>query len=52
MGSYIPEVLGGLGDRLAIQSHNNATHILVAMLDVKVHLVRDLGSLAGLDSVG
>ena len=34
-----------LGRRLAVQADHDAAHVLIAMLHVKVDLVRDLGAL-------
>jgi len=39
------EVLNCLGNRLSVQTHHNSTHGVVAMLDVEVNLVCDLGAL-------
>ena len=41
------EVLSGLWDSLSVETHNNATQWLVAMLNVEVDLVGDLWALAG-----
>lgn len=35
-----------LGNGLAVQSHHNTTELLIAMLNVEVDLVRDLGTYA------
>jgi hypothetical protein len=35
-----------LGDGLAVKTKDNASHVLIAMLDVEVDLVGDLGALA------
>lgn len=42
------EVLSGLGGGLAIQANDDAAQGLIAVLDVKVDLVSDLGALDGL----
>lgn len=42
------EVLSGLGDSLSIQTHDNSAQLLVAVLNVKVDLVGDLGALGSL----
>lgn len=47
-----PEVLGSLGNRLAIETHDDAANLLVAMLDVEVDLVGDLGTLGGSGRLG
>lgn len=39
------EVFSGLGDGLAIETHNDAAEGLVALLNVEVDLVGDLGAL-------
>lgn len=39
------EVLGGLGDGLAVEAHDNAAEGLVTLLNVEVDLVGDLGAL-------
>lgn len=44
------EVLSGLGDGLAVETHDDATEVLLAMLDVEVDLVGDLGALGSLSS--
>ena len=41
------EVLGGLGDGLAVETNDNAAGRLVANGDVEVDLVGDLGALGG-----
>lgn len=46
------EVLGCLGHSLAIQTHHDAAHGLVAMADVEVDLVGNLGALDGLRGLG
>lgn len=46
------EVLDGLGNGLAVQPHHDAAHGLVAMADVEVDLVGDLGALDGLCGLG
>ena len=51
-GGQSTEVLGRLGDGLAIEAHDNAAEGLVAVLDVKVDLVGDLGALGGLGRLG
>lgn len=43
-GSQSTEVLGRLGHRLAIQSKNDTAEVLIAVLDVEVDLVGDLGA--------
>ena len=42
------EVLSGLRDGPAVKTHHDATHRLVAMADVKVDLVGDLGTFGSL----
>jgi len=51
-GGQRSEVLGGLGDCLAIQTHHDATHRLVAMADVEVDFVGDFGAFDGLGGLG
>jgi len=46
------EVLGGLGDGLAIEANDDAANGLVALRNVEVHLVGDLGSLCRLGGLG
>lgn len=46
------EVLGGLGDSLAVEAHDNAAQVLLAMLNVEVDLVGDLGALRCLSAAG
>jgi hypothetical protein len=46
------EVLNGLGHGLAVQTHHDAAHGLVAMADVEVDLVGDLGTLDSLCGLG
>ena len=46
------EVLNSLGHSLAIQTHHNTTHGLVAMADVEVDLVGNLGALDSLGGLG
>lgn len=46
------EVLNGLGHSLAIQTHHDTTHGLVAMADVEVDLVGDLWALDSLGGLG
>lgn len=46
-----PEVLGRLGDGLAVQPKDDAAEGLIAVLDVQVDLVRDLGTLGGHDGL-
>lgn len=41
------EVLGGLGHGLAVEPKGDATEVIVALLNVKVDLVGDLGALGG-----
>lgn len=41
------EVLSGLGDSLAVETKGDAANALVAVLDVEVDLVCDLGALGG-----
>lgn len=43
--SQSPEVLGRLGHCLAVETHHNAADRLIAVRDVEVDLVGDLGSL-------
>lgn len=38
------EVLSGLRDGLAVKTHHNATQGLVAMADIEVNLVGNLGT--------
>lgn len=47
-GGQSTEVLGCLGYGLAVKTHYDATNLLVAMLNVEVNLVGDLGALRGL----
>lgn len=44
--------MADLGHRLAVQAHNDAAQVLVAMLDVEVDLVGDLGALLSLGGLG
>lgn len=46
------EVLSRLGDRLAIEAKDDAAELLVAVLNVEVDLVGDLGALGSLGSAG
>ena len=46
------EVLNGLGHSPAIETHHDTTHGLVAMADVEVNLVGDLGALDSLGGLG
>ena len=46
------EVLGGLGDGLAIETNDDAANGLVALRDIEVDLVGDLGSLCSLGGLG
>lgn len=46
------EVLGGLGDGLAIETHDNTANGLIAVGNVEVDLVGDLGPLCGLGGLG
>lgn len=46
------EVLNSLGDRLAVQTDDDAAERLVALGDVEEDLVRDLGALSRLDALG
>lgn len=46
------KVLSGLWDSLSVKSHHNATHWLVAMLNIKVHLVSDLWAFGGGSGLG
>jgi hypothetical protein len=46
-----PEVLGRLGHRLAVETHDNAAERLIAMRDVEVDLVGDLGALGGFSAL-
>ena len=46
------EVLGRLGDGLAVEAHDDAAKRLVAVGDVEVDLVGDLGALGSLDGLG
>jgi len=50
--SQSSEVLGRLGDSLAIETDHDATHRLVAMVDIEVDLVGDLGAFLGLNGLG
>lgn len=47
--SQSAEVLSRLGHRLAVQSQNDTAQILIAVLDVEVDLVGDLGTLGRSD---
>ena len=49
-GGQSAEVLRGLGDGLAIEAHDDAAEGLIAVGDVEVDLVGDLGALGGLGS--
>lgn len=51
-GSKGTEVLSGLGNGLAVESHNDAAELLLAMLNVKVDLVGDLWAFCGLCGLG
>lgn len=51
-GSQRSEVLNGLGHSLAVKTDHDAAHGLVAMADVEVNLVGDLGALDGLRCLG
>ena len=51
-GGKSAEVLSRLGNRLAVKAHDDATERLVAVGDVKVDLVGDLGALGSLDGLG
>lgn len=51
-GRQSSEVLSGLGNGLSIETHNNAADGLVAMCDIEVDLVGDLGSLGGGSRLG
>lgn len=46
-GGESAEVLGGLGDSLAIETKDDASEGLIAVLDIEVDLVGDLGTLHG-----
>lgn len=46
------EVLSSLGNSLAIETKGDATQRLVALLDIEVHLVGDLGTLGRLGRLG
>ena len=46
-GGESAEVLGGLGDSLAIETNDDASEGLIAVLDIEVDLVGDLGTLRG-----
>lgn len=50
--SQSPEVLDGLGDRLAVKAHHNAAHGLIAMADIEIDLVGDLGALRSFGGLG
>jgi hypothetical protein len=41
-GVFVPEVLSGLGDSLAVKSNDNTTKLLIAMRNVKVDLSQSL----------
>jgi hypothetical protein len=47
-GGQSAEVLGRLGHRLAVETHNNAAQGLIAVGDVEVHLMGNLGALGRL----
>jgi hypothetical protein len=51
-GGQSAEVLGRLGDGLAVQAHDNAPDGLIAVLDVEVDLVGDLGALGSHGGLG
>ena len=50
--SQSSEVLSGLWDSLAVKTHHNAAHRLVAMADIEVDLVGDLGAFDRLGRLG
>ena len=50
--SQSSEVLDGLRDSLAVKTHHNATHWLVAMADVEVDLVGDLWAFSSFSCLG
>lgn len=45
------EVLSGLGDSAAVEAKDNAAELLIAVLNVEVHLLGDLGTLGSLNVV-
>ena len=51
-GSEGTEILRGLWHSLAIEPHDNPAHVFVAMLDVEVDFVRDLGAFGGFGGLG
>lgn len=50
--SQSAEVLDSLGDGLAVQSNDDSTHSFIAMSDVEVDLVGDLGALDSFSCLG
>lgn len=50
-GSESAEVLGSLGDSLSVQTHGDAAEGLIAVGDVEVDLVGDLGALGSLSGL-
>jgi hypothetical protein len=42
---FVPEVLSGLGDSLAVEANDNAAKLLIAMSDVEVNLSDPLASI-------
>jgi len=51
-GRQSSEVLNCLGDSPAVKTHYDAAHGLVAMADIEVHLMSDLGAFCGIGSLG
>lgn len=51
-GRESAEVLSGLGDGLAVKTHDDTANGLIAVRDVEVDLVGDLGPLRGLGGLG
>lgn len=43
-GSQSSEVLSGLGDSLAIETHDNAANGLIALSDIEINFVGDFGA--------
>lgn len=50
--SESPEVLGGLGDSLSVEAEDDAAQWLIAVGDVEVDLVGDLGALGSFGGLG